>query len=174
MNALIRLFARVCLFRSGPEAMPYAPPLVAMLLGVWLLVQLLNGLLQANITSAEMVGVQMLSMGLMLGATALLLAFKGRQGRWCQTALALIGVDIALSLASLPLLLLNQMAGQHLPFIDGLYLILVAWQLAVQSFIYHRALDVSPLLGLALAFGLLVLTFMLLGIWMPEVLEAAK
>lgn len=173
MNALIRLFVQVCLFRRGPEDMPYASPLVVGLLAIWLLVQLLNGLLQTGLSAAQMLGVQMLSMTLMLGATALALAFKGLPGRWLQTALALIGVDIALSLASVPLLLFSLEAGQRLPFVDGLYLLLVAWQLAVQSFIFHRALVVSPLLGLAFAFGLLVLTFMLLGVWMPEVFEAS-
>src|SRR6056300_1118878 len=35
MTALIRLFIRVCLFRNGPEDMPYAPPLLGMLLFVF-------------------------------------------------------------------------------------------------------------------------------------------
>ena len=173
MNALIRLFARVCLFRSGPEDIPFAPPLVAILLAIWLLVQFINGALQTGLSVAQMIGVQMLSMLLMLGASAAILAFKGLQARWTQTALALIGVDIALSLVSIPLLLLNHAIGQQIPLINGLYLMLVVWQLAVQSFIYHRALSVSPLLGLALAFGLLVFTFMLIGAWMPEVFETA-
>ena len=32
MNALIRLFWRLSLFRTGPEDMPYAPPLLVILL----------------------------------------------------------------------------------------------------------------------------------------------
>ncbi len=36
MNALLNVFARLCVFRRGPEDMPYAPPLVGILLALWI------------------------------------------------------------------------------------------------------------------------------------------
>ena len=36
MNALLNVFARLCVFRRGPEDMPYAPPLVGILLALWM------------------------------------------------------------------------------------------------------------------------------------------
>lgn len=171
MTALFRLFVRVCLFRSGPEDMPYAPPLLGILLFLWLLVQLLSGALQIGLSLDQMLAVQLLSMALLLTGTAVLLAFKNLTGRWTQTAMTLIGVDLVLSVLALPLMLLNLLAGQHLPFIDGVYLMLVSWQMAVHSFVFYRALQVSPLLGLGLAFGFLILTFLIIGAWMPEVIQ---
>lgn len=171
MTALIRLFVRVCLFRNGPEDMPYAPPLVGILLFLWLLVQLLSAALQIGLTLGQMLTVQLLSMAVLLAGTAVLLAFKNLGRRWTQTAMALVGVDLLLSVIALPLMLLNLLAGQHLPFIDGLYLMLISWQMAVQSFVFHRALNVSPFLGLGLAFGFLILTFLIIGAWMPDVIR---
>ena len=102
MNALLNVFARLCVFRRGPEDMPYAPPLVGILLALWMVIQLLSAALQDGLSVAQMVGVQLLAMGLLLGSSALVLAFKNLLGRWTQTAIALIGVDIALSLLALP------------------------------------------------------------------------
>jgi len=172
MNALLKLFAGLCLFRRGPEDIPYIPPLLGMLLGLWMVLQLLAATLQVGLTVAQMVGAQLISLGLILGASAMILAFKGLQARWLQTALALIGVDLALTLVSLPLLLLGHAAGGTPALVNGLYLLLISWQLAIQSFIFHRAFAVGPLLGLALAFGLFILTFLVIGMVMPEVLAA--
>ena len=164
MNALLNVFARLCVFRRGPEDMPYAPPLVGILLALWMVIQLLSAALQDGL----------LAMGLLLGSSALVLAFKNLLGRWTQTAIALIGVDIALSLLALPMLLIGHAAGGTPSILEGVYLLLVSWQLAVQAFIFHRAFAIGPLLGLAMAFGLLILTFMLVGALMPEVLQASQ
>ena len=45
MNALLNVFARLCVFRRGPEDMPYAPPLVGILLALWMVIQLLSAAL---------------------------------------------------------------------------------------------------------------------------------
>jgi hypothetical protein len=147
---------------------------VGILLALWMVIQLLSAALQDGLSVAQMVGVQLLAMGLLLGSSALVLAFKNLLGRWTQTAIALIGVDIALSLLALPMLLIGHAAGGTPSILEGVYLLLVSWQLAVQAFIFHRAFAIGPLLGLAMAFGLLILTFMLVGALMPEVLQASQ
>ena len=78
---------------------------------------------------------------------------------------------VLLVLLALPVLLLGHALGGTPSVLEGVYLLLVSWQLAVQAFIFHRAFAIGPLLGLALAFGLLILTFMLVGALMPEVLN---
>lgn len=173
MNALIRLLFRICLFRNGPEDMPYAPPLLGVLLVFWLLVQMLSGALQLGLSLGQMLAVQALSMAILLGGSALILMFKELFARFLQTALALVGVDVLLSIFGLPLVILSRVAGTPLPFLDGLYLMLVCWHLAVQSFIFHRALRVSPFLGLGLAVGFLVLTLLAIGLWLPGIFDAA-
>ena len=69
MNALLNVFARLCVFRRGPEDMPYAPPLVGILLALWMVIQLLSAALQDGLSVAQMVGVQLLAMGLLLGSS---------------------------------------------------------------------------------------------------------
>ena len=174
MNALLNVFARLCVFRRGPEDMPYAPPLVGILLALWMVIQLLSAALQDGLSVAQMVGVQLLAMGLLLGSSALVLAFKNLLGRWTQTAIALIGVDIALSLLALPMLLIGHAAGGTPSILEGVSLLLVSGQLGVQAFIFHCAFAIGPLPGVAVAFGLLILTFMLVGALMPEVLQASQ
>ncbi|WP_133490248.1 hypothetical protein [Alcanivorax sp. 24] len=171
MNALIRLFWRLSLFRKGPEDMPYAPPLLVILLVAWLIMQGLSANLQTSLPAGQLIAVQWISLSLVTAVTTAALAFKSLLTRWVQTMMALLGLDLLLSLVALPLLVVNMAAAQPIPIIDGLYFMLVSWQLAVQSFIYHRSLDVSPLLGLALAFSLLILTYMTLAAFMPEVLN---
>ena len=109
-----------------------------------------------------------------LAGTGLLLAFKGLQGRWLQTALSLVGVDVVLTLLSLPLLALNASMAQSLSAIELLYLVLVSWQLAAQSFIYHRALNVGPFLGLGVAMTLLVASYAGVVLLLPEVVTGAQ
>jgi len=104
-----------------------------------------------------------------LAGTGLLLSFKGLQGRWLQTALSLVGVDVILTLMSLPLLALNASVEQSLSAIELLYLVLVSWQLAAQSFIYHRSLNVGPFLGLGVAMTLLVASYAGVVLLLPEV-----
>lgn len=173
MTALIRLLIRLCLFRNGPEDMPYIPPLLGLLLVAWFVVQLISGVLQHALSLPQMIGVQCLSMAVLQIGTAAVLAFKNLAPRWTQTAMALIGVDLVMSVAALPLLLINLLAGESLGFVNVLSLLLISWQLAVQSFIFHRALRVSPFLGLGLAFGLMVLTYLVVGWVMPQALQAA-
>lgn len=172
MTALIRLLIRICLFRNGPEDMPYIPPLLGLLLVAWFVVQVLSGVLQQSMPLPQMIGVQFLSMAVLQVGTAAVLVFKNLTARWTQTAMALIGVDLVMSTAALPLLLIDYLAGASLGFVNVLSLLLISWQLAVQSFIFHRALRVSPFLGLWLAFGFLVLTYLVVGWVMPQALQA--
>lgn len=173
MSALIRLLFHICLFRNGPEDMPYEPRLLGALLFSWLAVQVFGSAMQLGLSLAQMLAVQLLSMLVLMAGTGLVLTFKNLRGRFLQTAMALVGVDLVISVLALPLLIISYMVGAHLPFLDGVYLVLIGWQLAVQSFVFHRALRVSPFLGLGLAIGFMVLTLLLVSNWMPGILTAA-
>ncbi len=81
---------------------------------------------------------------------------------------------VLLVLLALPVLLLGHALGGTPSVLEGVYLLLVSWQLAVQAFIFHRSFAIGPLLGLAMTFGLLIPTFMLVGALMREVLQASQ
>jgi hypothetical protein len=52
--------------------------------------------------------------------------------------------------------------------------VLVSWQLAAQSFIYHRSLNVGPFLGLGVAMALLVASYAGVVLLLPEVVTGAQ
>ncbi|BAP14904.1 MAG: hypothetical protein AOY29_07165 [Alcanivorax borkumensis] len=174
MTVLITLFWRLAIFRASPENVPYSSSLMALVLAGWFMLQLLVGSLQTALPLGVLVSSQLLSLVVVLAGTGLLLAFKGLQGRWLQTALSLVGVDVVLTLLSLPLLALNASMAQSLSAIELLYLVLVSWQLAAQSFIYHRALNVGPFLGLGVAMTLLVASYAGVVLLLPEVVTGAQ
>ncbi|EKF75823.1 hypothetical protein A11A3_03102 [Alcanivorax hongdengensis A-11-3] len=145
--------------------------MLAVVLAVWFALQLVVASLQTALPLAVLLASQLLTMTVVLAGCRLLLTFKALQSRWWQAALSLVGVDIMLTLASLPLLLINLGASERLPLIDGIYLLLVSWQLAAHGFIYHRSLNVSPFLGLGIALMLLIVSYAAVVMLLPQVLR---
>ncbi len=113
-------------------------------------------------------------MAVILAGIFVLLGFKGLQSRWLQTALSLVGIDVVLTLVTLPLLAINAGMAQSQGWIEGLYLLLVSWQLAAQSFVYHRAMNVGPFLGLGIALTLLVAGYAAVVMLVPEVVTVTR
>ena len=173
MKALMTLFWRLAIFRAGPEDTPYSPSILAVVLMIWSGLQLMVGLAQSNVPAGLLLVSQWLALTVLLGGTLFLLSFKGLRARWLQTATALVGVDVVLSIVNLPLLAMGALLGGASGGLEIFYLLLVSWQLAAQAFIFHRALNVGPFLGLAIAMMLLVLSFGTIATVLPEVLVPA-
>ncbi len=174
MKALMTLFWRLAIFRAGPEDTPYSPTILAVVLMMWTGLQLVVGLSQNDVPAGLLLVSQWLALGILLFSTLVLLSFKGLAGRWMQTAIALVGVDVVLSIVNLPLLAAGVLLGGASGGLEVFYLLLVSWQLAAQAFIFHRALKVGPFLGLAIAMMLLVLSFGTIATVLPSVLVPAS
>lgn len=172
MTALLTLFWRLAIFRARPEDTPYSPALFALVLLVWAGLQLTVGLLQTRLPASLLLGSQLLAVSILLGGTFVLLAFKRLTHRWLQTALSLVGIDVVLSLVNLPLLVFSLWLGPAAEGLQVLYLLLVSWQLAAQSFVFHRALDVGPFLGLGIALMLLIVSYAAVATLLPGVIGA--
>ncbi|RJG17148.1 hypothetical protein D4A39_10440 [Alcanivorax profundi] len=173
MNALITLFWRLAIFRASPEHTPYSQSVFALVLLLWSGLQLLVGLLQQGLPASLLLGSQWIALTVLLGGTFMMLAFKGLGGRWLQTATSLVGVDVVLSLANLPLLLSGWLFGPGADWVQVFILLLVSWQLAAQAFIFHRALNVGPFLGLGIAMALLVASYGSVAVLLPAVMAPA-
>ncbi len=173
MKALMTLFWRLAIFRAGPEDTPYSPSILAVVLMIWTGLQLTVGLAQSNVPAALLLGSQWLALTILLVGTLVLLSFKGLTGRWLQTATALVGVDVVLSIVNVPLLLVGTLLGGATGGLEVFYLLLVSWQLAAQAFIFHRALNVGPFLGLAISMMLLVVSYGTIATVLPEVIVPA-
>ena len=171
MNALITLFWRLAIFRASPEHTPYSQSVFALVLLMWSGLQLLVGLLQQGLPASLLLGSQWIALTVLLGGTFMMLAFKGLGGRWLQTATSL--VDVVLSLANLPLLFSGWLFGPGADWVQVFILLLVSWQLAAQAFIFHRALNVGPFLGLGIAMALLVASYGSVAVLLPAVMAPA-
>lgn len=172
MTVLLTLFWRLTTFRAGPENAPYSYPMLGVTVLGWLILQGAVGLLQTSASQPQLLMSQVVTLGVIFAGTAALLNFKGLQSRWCQTAMALVGVDVVLTVVSLPLMGINMAQTQPLPWVNGLYLLLVSWQLAAQGFIYRRALEIGPFLGLGIALMWLVVSYALVATLIPDIMAA--
>ena len=164
MNAIIQLFWQICRLRTGPDAVPTSSVLLiftGLLYGglnlfVWVWAGQ-ESLLQASGTLAMVTGGWLLVLwGIML--------LMGKKERYQQTLIALFGVNVILVLISVPLRFVADSLGEtsalRMPL--GFMLIgLFVWGVFIEGFIYHRALDISPLQGnlmaLAMSMGIMVL-----------------
>ena len=177
MSAIIRLYWQIFRLQLGPDAVPasrsllFVTALVYSLLnlGVWIWIEP-GGLMQASISLALVTGGWLLALwGIML--------LMGKVARYQQTLTALLGVNVILVLMSVPL---HFFAGGAL--VDGgadeamnesaltavfrlLLLGLFVWGIFIEGFIYHRALDISPLQGNLLALAMSMGIIALLGMY---------
>ncbi|OUS00657.1 hypothetical protein A9Q81_10230 [Gammaproteobacteria bacterium 42_54_T18] len=164
MNAITQLFWQICLQRTGPDAVPVSSVLLMftglIYGGLNLFVWVWTGpatILQASATLAMVTGGWFLVLwGIM--------ALMGKKGRYLQTLTALLGVNVILVLLSVPLRFaadsLGETSALRMPL--GFMLIgLFVWGVFIEGFIYHRALDISPLQGnlmaLAMSMGIMAM-----------------
>ncbi|MCE5233213.1 MAG: hypothetical protein ABFC67_07005 [Mizugakiibacter sp.] len=160
MRELFPVIRDLCLLRRGPQDLPYAPHLPALLGLALIVLQVLAGGLRKGVGEGLAGGV--LSVLFMLGALYALLALRGQRARYVQAAGALLGVLLAFSLLALPLaLLMGPNVDVMHPTALQMLLIwpllgLAIWQLCAIAHVLRHALDV-PFAGgvlLALLLGL--------------------
>ena len=165
MKSIWKLFWDICLFRAGPEQVPSSRALLVLILATFVVfnsvircVPLQMGLLQSVFSS-------LFVLVAFTGALWLGLLFKGFGNRFQQTAIALIGQDLVLSVLSLPLLLLmaSQMQQGNSVLEIGSFILLLfyGWDLAAKGFIIRESLDVGPGLAFMFAFTLVMGTILL-------------
>lgn len=161
-NTLVLLW-QICLLRLGPQDLPYSKPQCA---AVVLLSLLFNAIAVLLIGGHFIVLLYLpLLVALYVGFVWALLAFKHQTERFVQTVTALRGTDAILSALSLPVVLLQVLVpGLPAILLQILWLILVIWTLSVTGHILKNALNVSMLMGVALAITLMLLVNSLLNL----------
>jgi hypothetical protein len=169
MLTLLRLLWDLCLFRRGPQDLPYSPALARALL----LVQAGAGLLYLRVVGAGEHGLSQLALSLTMAVVMpwALLRARDRQARYAQTLSALVGTWIFATLAYLPIAAVA--ADLPLPepgvpptraqaAVAWATLVLAAWKLAINGQIWRHALDFPLFGGIAAALGVFVLELGLL------------
>jgi hypothetical protein len=174
MKAVLSMGWQVICFRSGPDALPYAPrlllPLVALNLLISWVLQTLGG--DGN-TDKPIVALSAMAMG----AEALWLAFLLQRrewiNRWVQSFMALVLVDTLITLMAAPLaLLLAQGGGVFITLAAMVQVVMTLWSLSARGFVYQHSLDIPRWKGVLLALVPLFIVMLLTLQFFPELIPA--
>lgn len=149
MFEILKLFADICLFKKGPQDVPYSVWFYRLTIVGYSIVSLLLLNMSMNWRSAV---IQLLvEVGLVLLFVGLLLSFSRKLKRYYQTVAALFGTDAMISFCAIPAL--ATMKTGHWPGVTyPVILGLMIWHWAVMGHIFRHSLSVSLSFGLGLAF----------------------
>jgi hypothetical protein len=147
----------LCRLRGGPQDLPHAPALLAILLGAGTALDLTIS--HAMNHGDNALARSLLSSGVVLGLCWVALAIRRLPHRYVQTASALLACSLVFSLLQLPIALLagpppaSAAELSNLQILLGwLTLALFVWQISVDAHIMRNAMDGS----FGLAFALIV------------------
>ena len=168
MIGLLTCLRDICLFRAGPQDLPFSPALAlrlsAVLVGLGVLGSVIQGV--ADDELALRIG---LMLAFLVGPPWLLLRLRGHAPRFVQTLSALAGVGVLYNIVALPLLL--ALAGRRealgsdpgLALVAWVLLALTLWRVLVAGHVWRQALDLRPGVGAMLALGLFIAQVLLAG-----------
>lgn len=162
----LKHYLLMCAFLSSPERLPYNPFCTLISFFAYLLVGLLLADEQRGMAA---VSAQILLEIIMLALIAYAgLHWKKSLQRFPQTLSALIGINMLISAASIPLYRLVSSGGENTGDTSTLLiyttLLIVIWNLAVLSLIFKRAFAISTQLSAIISFNYFVV-YQFVVIW---------
>lgn len=162
MWPVIRLFWSICTFRTGPEAVPKVTVFFALAFVVNVIVSLTLLTLYSRLTLVSFLPMLASSYLLLCLVVYALLWFKQRLYLYQGTLTAFFGADILIKLLLLPLVLINLQLPETVGMkglVELAILLISLWGLFVEGFIYHRAAQVSYLLGIVISLAVTAIVF---------------
>jgi hypothetical protein len=172
MLALIKLFFSIAILGKGPQDVPYSRFLFVALLVVLFIADLISNQLLAS--SGEQLDMKKLILFLVLanvivyGLTYLLVYVHGFANRAIQTMTALLGVELIIMLAQLPIFILLPLFAQNKGILVLLYYITMGWELVANVHIYRHALQISAVRAALITLVLFSLQIYLVVKFFPE------
>lgn len=165
MFEIIRRLYDICLFKKGPQTLPYALSLLYLLIGInatinFLMAHMGNGVLRSFFQTLTGIALDM-------SFTALSLFCFGKLRRFYQTASALLGTDALISFFALPLMATLSLGQGGMPTFL-LMIALIIWHWAVIGHIMRNALDQHLSFGLGLALLYLLASYKAMALLFPE------
>lgn len=145
MNALLRLFLDIALFRKGPQDVPESRVLLSLALASDLAISTVVGALEGDVLDAVLQA--LLASLLLLAFLGLVLLLTSHRGRFTKTATAVLGCDALVTLVALPVSLVSDALSGLSLLIMGILI----WNLMIFAHILKHALDIRYALSLALA-----------------------
>ena len=166
MFELIKLLFDICLFKKGPQNLPFSVwvwrlLVVANVTVSFLMISIhanwLNSLLQAIVSAL-----------LIVGFSWLMLYVGRKPERFCQTSGALLGTDALISFFALPGMA-SMMIGRGTLLVFAITIALMAWHWAVTGHIFRNALGQTWTFSLGLAFLYILGSYQVMALLFPEV-----
>lgn len=181
MNAILKLYWQICRFRAGPEDIPPAITLTMLTLLLYAALNFVVRVVFGELSVTYSVASLLVITGFWSGVVYSVLLFKRLTARFQQTFTAMLGTDVLLSMISLPLVLIASRFSPDSSLValaSAFWLLIFIWDVLIKGFIFHRAFNVSPLLGnlFSLMINLLIMMLdqSLLAQFEPEVLEQLR
>ena len=151
MNALFNYFVNLCLLRAAPQDLPSSSALLGV---VFVINALIGTLLMATTELGPGLALveSVFELGLMLGVLRIALFLRGHPARFNQSATAVMGSSILMSLLALPLLAGGVASGGGTDA-GGVMLLLgmVVWSVVILGHILRYTFDLTPGQGVAVA-----------------------
>lgn len=166
MLEIIKRLFDICLFKQGPQDLPYS----ALLLKLLLIADLSIGFLLLSIEKDALGALLQAStsVALVLAASGLTVYFGNKPQRFNQMASAMVGVDAIISFFGLPAMA-TMMTGYNALLAFAVMVMLMIWQWAITGHIIKHTLEQPLAFGLGLAFLYSVASYQVISILFPEV-----
>lgn len=154
----LKHYGQMSLFTSSPSNLPYSPECIYLTLLVYIGV---GELLLGDERSLSSILVQVaVEIFLLFLISLIILKFINKPQRLFQTMSALIGVNLIVSIVSLPVayLLPEVSSGDRVdPIVLQVNLLLLLWNLAIISLIFKRAFEIRTIIAGFIAFNYFLL-----------------
>jgi len=168
MRKLLELYWWIACFRKGPEDVPASPFLAQLTALVYVLVQL------PLVFTAQGNGIRVIvnSIGdlvILVVFTWLLLKIRSKPERFLQTATALLGTGVIISIIAVPLgILALNAAGTEAAFAPSMgLLIIIIWSVGIAAHIFSRAMSRPMIEGIAISLVYFIINYQLITALSP-------
>ncbi len=152
MLKLISAYWQICLFRCGPQDLPYSTVLFYLTLAAYLSMDFVLSVQDLSFGDALLASI--VDATVLLSFSGVLLWMRSLTARMIQTFSALLGSSTLLGIIALPLLSWQLALGTDSPDIilpSFLLLAILIWNLAVVGHILRHALSSTTGVGIGLA-----------------------
>jgi len=166
MYAYLNLLFTLCLFRKGPQDIPYSQALFRLSIISYALVSYL--LLQLSITSLQALLQVIIEIILVLIFSLAILSLTNKRSRFMQTASALLGTDALISCAALPVIATLTIDNNNLLAFFTM-LALMIWHWLVTAHILRHALEQTFSFAMGIAFLYIFSTYQIMGVLFPPI-----
>ncbi len=156
MVTILSLLWRIALLRSGPEDVPSSSALLVVIITGNMIVSLILSLSLGDQGAGVVLTTILINLAAQAAIIYGLLYIVGKPDRLTQTLSAYFGCDLLLNLLIGSGIIVLRIFGFDV--ITPLALAIVLWSVVVFGFIFHRALEVHMVVGVGLAFILMLVT----------------